>query len=147
MVTGPPPDGQTYGSLYGHYVIHAVGPDYRQAGNTEASMQRCDRLLASAYAESVALARERNVEAVGFPLLSAGVFKGRRPLEAVLRVAVDAVLNELENSPSSIIREVHLIAFSAEEQLVLKRCLAQVIAEREAGALRSGWLMKMGKQS
>ena len=66
-------------------------------------------------------------------------------MEAVLRVAVDAVLNELENSPSSI-REVHLIAFSADEQVALKRCLAQVIAEREAGALRSGWLMKMGKR-
>lgn len=73
---GPPPDGETYGSLYGRHVIHAVGPDYGGAGSTEASMQRCDRLLATAYAKSVALARERNIEAVGFPLLSAGVFKG-----------------------------------------------------------------------
>ena len=160
--TGPPPEGSNYQDLHGHYVFHAVGPDYR-GSRTEAEMHRCDQLLAAAYARSMQLARDKHIQYLGFPLLSAGVFKGRRSVEAVLRIAVDTICDQLdddaeEHSADSDhtlanqqadpppLKEVHLVGFSEDEQSTLRHCLEQKTLERDENALRSGWLMKMGKQ-
>ena len=50
-----------------------------------------DALLRTAYAESMARAQEEGCATLAFSLLSAGIFRGTRPLVDVLDVAVAAV--------------------------------------------------------
>uniref|UniRef100_A0A7S4MVN3 Macro domain-containing protein n=1 Tax=Odontella aurita TaxID=265563 RepID=A0A7S4MVN3_9STRA len=77
-----------YGSLKVSNVIHAVGPNYL---NCNTMPEEADALLRSAYAKSLELAEESDLEAVAFCLLSAGMFRGDRTLDHVLRIAVEAV--------------------------------------------------------
>src|SRR5512136_784042 len=64
------PNGQavitTGGNLPARYVIHTVGPVWHGGRQGE------DRLLASAYRESLKLASERNLASLAFPSVSTG---------------------------------------------------------------------------
>eukprot|EP01047_Picozoa_sp_COSAG01_P077764 COSAG01_NODE_14124_length_1493_cov_55.829986_1_plen_334_part_00 len=111
VVTGP----NEYGSLFANTVIHAVGPAYFELN----SLAEGDALLHDAYASSMACAKEVGMEYVGFSLLSAGIFRGKRSLEDVLRVAVEAV----RGASYEGLKEVHLVAFLPEEQRTLVECL------------------------
>ena len=76
------------GNLPARHVIHAVGPFY------EDDPARAPELLASAYRESLRLARENGLRSVAFPCISTGVF-GYPPEEAC-PVAIGAVRADLE---------------------------------------------------
>ena len=65
------------------YVIHAVGPRYRDGRHGEAE------LLRSCYEEALRLAAETGVRTIAFPSISTGIF-GYPPEEAC-PIAVDAV--------------------------------------------------------
>ena len=69
--------------LPARYVIHAVGPIWEGGQHGEQA------LLASAYRQSIALAREWNVRRIAFPAISTGIFG--YPLGAATRVAVSTV--------------------------------------------------------
>lgn len=71
------------GNLPAKWVLHAVGPVYRDGEHGEAE------LLASAYRTSLELARDRGARTVSFPAISAGVYG--YPLKEAAQVAVDAV--------------------------------------------------------
>lgn len=81
------PTGQavitTGGNLKAKYVIHAVGPIYRNGHQGE------DKLLASAYRASLQLARDRGLKSLAFPSLSTGAFG--YPLEEAAAIALAAV--------------------------------------------------------
>jgi CTP-dependent riboflavin kinase len=86
-----------------------------EGGNLLEALEQGDALLQSAYASSMRCAQDRNIELLGFSLLSAGVFRGRRSLEQVLRIAVSTIgVSAYEG-----LREVHLIAFTEEELATL----------------------------
>ncbi|MEE8886563.1 MAG: macro domain-containing protein [Eubacteriales bacterium] len=72
------------------YVIHAAGPVY-DAGQPE----KCERLLRSAYIESLKLAEKNKCQSIAFPLISSGIYG--YPKDEALRVAVAAIRDFLED--------------------------------------------------
>jgi len=74
-----------------------------------------DTLLVDAYHRSLDCAGELKLASVGFSLLSAGVFRGVRSLNEILTIAVRAVAG-YDYSQHKSLREVHLVAYTKEEQ-------------------------------
>ena len=122
VTTGP----ETYGTLRGAYVIHAVGPDYVVLKGRRRSTEGPDRLLRDAYTNAVAEAERAGVKYLGFSLLSAGVFRGACSLDHVLGIAVDA----LAAASYEGLREVHLIAFLPRELEALLNASEKIFAAR-----------------
>lgn len=117
------------GDLEASYCIHAVGPDYNDFGYYD-SFTKPDALLGNAYKASMKCAREQKLATVAFSLLSAGIFKGRRSLNAVLTLGVEAIAN----SGYPGLKEVHLVGFTDEEILeLLKACDAVFCATKPVG--------------
>ena len=69
--------------LPARYIIHAVGPVWQGGGYGE------DRILYNTYMESMALAREKGLESIAFPLLSSG--NCGFPKTRAMRIAVSAI--------------------------------------------------------
>ena len=73
-------------NLPAKYIIHAAGPVYRSWDAAQS-----ERLLRSAYLESLRLARRHRCASIAFPLISSGIYG--YPKEDALRVAT-AVIRE-----------------------------------------------------
>lgn len=101
------------GDLDARWVVHAVGPSYDGC----AGAKDFDRKLTSAYASALQRAEEVGARTVAFALISSGIFRGRRPLTAVLR---NAVLTVAELAPGRF-EEVHLVGFTRHELVNLLR--------------------------
>jgi O-acetyl-ADP-ribose deacetylase (regulator of RNase III) len=71
------------------YVIHAVGPIYR-----EWSKKESEQLLRNAYTNSLKRAVENNCKSVAFPLISSGIYG--YPKDEVLEVASSAIQDFLK---------------------------------------------------
>jgi O-acetyl-ADP-ribose deacetylase (regulator of RNase III) len=76
------------GNLLARHVIHAVGPVYGE------NPAKAPELLASAYRNSLRLARESGLRSIAFPCISTGIF-GYPPDEAC-KVVIDTVRHDLE---------------------------------------------------
>jgi len=91
-MNGPVPVGgaamTTGGNLPARHVIHAVGPVFGDHAPEEA-----DRLLADAYRQSIAIARENHLSSIAFPCISTGIYGF--PPERACPVALKAVHDEL----------------------------------------------------
>jgi O-acetyl-ADP-ribose deacetylase (regulator of RNase III) len=75
--------------LPARYVIHTVGPVWRQGSHDEAE------LLASCYRQSLSLAAQYGCETVAFPAISCGVYG--YPLDQAARVSLDATCKFLKS--------------------------------------------------
>ena len=97
-------------NLPAKYVIHTVGPIYKDGKHGEKA------LLESCYRESLALAKEYKCETVAFPLISSGVYG--YPKDRALKVAVD-VISEflLENEMKVYIVIFDKAAYKISEKL------------------------------
>lgn len=74
------------GNLMAKYVIHAVGPIYRQNPHPE-------QTLRSVYQHSLNLAQNHNCQSIAFPAISCGVYG--YPLEEAANIAL-SVCNQLD---------------------------------------------------
>ena len=92
------------------YVIHTVGPVWRGGGNNE------EKLLADCYRNSLALAKERQLRSIAFPLISTGAYG--YPKEEALKTAVATIRDFLSNYEMT----VYLVLFD-EESIALSRKL------------------------
>ncbi len=77
--------------LRAKYVIHTVGPVWRDGGAGEA------KLLAQCYTGAFALAHENQVRTIAFPAISCGVYGF--PVEPAARIAITETVAYLENYP------------------------------------------------
>ncbi|MBR5514148.1 MAG: O-acetyl-ADP-ribose deacetylase [Ruminococcus sp.] len=97
-------------SLPAKYVIHTVGPVYRDGNHGEKA------LLESCYRESLALAKEHGFETVAFPLISSGIYG--YPKDRALKVAVDVISDFLlENDMTVYIVIFDKAAYRISEKL------------------------------
>ena len=92
-------------NLAAKWVIHAVGPRWLGGESNE------ERLLESAYRESIKVAANLGAKTVAFPSISTAIFSF--PIQLAAPIAVRAILDELENHPS--IEKVQLCTFSSED--------------------------------
>eukprot|EP00980_Cylindrotheca_fusiformis_P019233 scaffold6544_cov112-Cylindrotheca_fusiformis.AAC.5 len=124
VLTGP----GNYGTLQVPYVIHAVGPNYWTYDNFSAP----DQLLRSAYQQSLDIARENSITEVAFSLLSAGVFRGERDLETILRIAVSGIWDWVnETKEGGALESVCLVAFSKRERNLLEKITRGILEEKK----------------
>jgi O-acetyl-ADP-ribose deacetylase (regulator of RNase III) len=90
------------GNLKAQYIIHTVGPVWHGGAQNE------DRLLASAYRNSLALAVEHKIPSIAFPSISTGVYGF--PIKRAAGIAVTTVSEFAKNN--SDLGEVRFIVFS-----------------------------------
>jgi O-acetyl-ADP-ribose deacetylase (regulator of RNase III) len=82
-------------------IVHAVGPAYRVPwGGKVDSWADKDELLVSAYQCALREAMAGGASSIAFSLLSAGVFRGSRPLKDVLLIGTDALLDAMRALPA-----------------------------------------------
>lgn len=95
----------TGGNLPAKYVIHTVGPIYREGKDQVKELADC-------YLNSLKLAEEKKLQSIAFPSISTGVY--RYPLGKAAPIAVGAVKDFFKENPNSSIKEVHFILFNDE---------------------------------
>ncbi len=99
-------------ALPAQFVIHAAGPVYYQQDAAES-----ERLLRSAYTESLALAAENDCASIAFPLISSGIFG--YPKADALRIATCAIRDFLETHDMDVYLAIYdQTAFELSEQLL-----------------------------
>ncbi len=82
------------GRLRARWVIHAVGPFYRDGRHGE------PELLASAYRRSLELAIARAVRSIAFPSISTGAY--RFPIDAAAPIALGTVADVVRQHPGAL---------------------------------------------
>lgn len=97
------------------FVIHAAGPVYRYQ-NAEQS----EKLLRSAYMESLRLAIENNCESIAFPLISSGIYG--YPKDEALQVATATIQDFLINNDI----DITLVVFDKSAFTVSRELLGEV---------------------
>lgn len=94
----------TGGRLRAKYVIHTVGPRYRNGRSGEAAT------LASCHRESLRLADDHEIASISFPAISTGIYG--YPVEEAAEVAVGAVVELLPTTTH--VRQVRFVLFDSE---------------------------------
>lgn len=115
------------GRLKARYVIHAVGPVYKDG------RQREPELLAGAYRSGLELASRHKIKSVAFPSISTGIYG--YPMEAAAEIALTTVRRYLEGHPE--IQRVRFVLFGTMAYEVYERVLR---AMKEGGRLNEGGL-------
>ena len=86
------------GNLKARFVIHTVGPVYRDGSKGEAG------LLKSAYLESLKRASEKGLQSIAFPAISTGAYGF--PMQEAARIALQTAAAYLQDHP-----ELKLVRF------------------------------------
>ncbi len=99
--------------LRARHVIHTVGPHYGAEGHAA--------LLAACYRSSLAIARERGLQRVAFPMISTGVYG--YPMRAAAEIAVRTIAAEIADraAPTQVI----LCTFGDEATAIVRDVLTK----------------------
>ncbi|HUI27959.1 MAG TPA: O-acetyl-ADP-ribose deacetylase [Candidatus Kryptonia bacterium] len=109
----------TGGVLKARYVIHTVGPVFRDGRHGE------PELLASAYRRSLEVASEQGVRSLAFPSISTGAYG--YPIAAAARIALRTVIESVrEQDDVSLVR---FVLFSAQDLQVYADALGELAAQ------------------
>lgn len=100
------------------FVIHAVGPVYRDGRSGE------PELLAGCYRTAMRLAGEHGVRTIAFPAISCGVYG--YPLEEAARVALSTVRDELIRNPG--IERAVFVLFDLNALSIYERAMQDLLA-------------------
>ena len=107
----------TAGRMPARYVIHTVGPVYRDGKRGE------PELLASTYRRSLEVAVENGVKSIAFPAISCGVYG--YPIPEAARIAVGTVAQFVEHNPA--IERVRFVLFGPNTLSPYEYALKQVM--------------------
>jgi O-acetyl-ADP-ribose deacetylase (regulator of RNase III) len=89
------------GDLHARYVIHALGPVWRDGKQEEPAA------LAAAYRNSVVLADKLGVQSMAFPSISTGIY-GYPPMAAA-HIALRTLRDALKTATN--VQEIHIVLF------------------------------------
>jgi len=103
--------------LPARYVIHTVGPVWQGGGHREAE------LLAACYRNSLALARESQLESIAFPAISCGVYG--YPMEQAIAIAVREVVAAARAMPT--LEQVVFACFGPKVLAAYEQALDEVL--------------------
>ncbi len=106
------------GKLKAKYVVHAVGPVYRDGKHGE------PELLASAYRRSVEVAAVCGASSLAFPSISTGAY--RFPISQAARIALKTIAEALRAHPEVTL--VRVVLFSAPDVAVYENALGELAA-------------------
>ena len=81
-------------NLPSKYIIHAVGPIYRDGLSGE------EEFLRNAYLNSLKLAKKHSIKSIAFPLISAGIYG--YPLKEACKIAVDTIREFLKKEDMDV---------------------------------------------
>lgn len=98
------------------YIIHAVGPRYRDGKHGEKEK------LVSCYKVSLALAKERKCETVAFPLISSGIYG--YPKDQALRIAIDTISAFLHENDMT----VYIVIFDKKAYQIGEKLFSDIAA-------------------
>lgn len=102
-------------ALPANYIIHAAGPVYHRLGKRKA-----ERLLRSAYIQSLQLAEAYHCESIAFPLISSGIYG--YPKAEALQVASEAI----EDFLSEHDMDVYLAVFDKSAFVISEKLMTNV---------------------
>lgn len=108
----------TGGRLKAKYVIHTVGPVYKDGKHRE------PELLASAYRSSLDLASQHKIKTIAIPSISTGAYG--YPMEDAARVALTTVRDYLKTHPE--IKLARFVLFGQRAYVVYEEALQRLIA-------------------
>ena len=86
-------------NLKSKYIIHAVGPIYKDGNSNE------ETYLKSAYENSLKLAKDYNLKSIAFPLISAGIYG--YPKKEALDIAILTIKEFLKDNEM----DIYLVVF------------------------------------
>jgi O-acetyl-ADP-ribose deacetylase (regulator of RNase III) len=116
----------TGGRLAAKFVIHTVGPIYRDGGHGEAE------LLASCHRESIRLADEHGLTALSFPAISTGVYG--YPVHEAAPIAISSSLEALTSATHIML--VRFVLFDITTLKAFGRAAETFVQSNSAFSLR-----------
>ncbi len=106
----------TAGKLAAKYVIHTVGPVYRDGQHGEPEQLR------NCYYNSLKLASEKGIKSMAFPSISTGAY--RYPIADAAAIAIRTVIEYLEKN--SDIELIRFVLFSERDLKVYERVMEEL---------------------
>lgn len=125
-VTTSAPEGKTFGSLKARHVIHAVGPNYKDDAYN-LNLRKADKLLISAYKNSLEEANKARATTIAFSLLSSSKFAGKRGKKDVIKMGIESI-----NTNAKPNTTIYMVAFVDPKKKIYEELINLLKATKEA---------------